>query len=170
MTKPGSSSSEHVRSSEYALATLRMLFIPFAVLAVVLYLPAMLGAIMVSDSGTDTAIKISLWSMFALTFYVASALLVAVRWSSWPRGSATLLSILTFINVVPLVMFPSVTIRTPLVFLGIFGIRLGDVFAVIVGGLFYVAFLVLVPALSSWMLFRRASEEAEELSHQATQN
>ena len=67
-------------------------------------------------------------------------------------------------------MFPSVTIRTPLVFLGIFGIRLGDVFAVIVGGMFYTAFLVLVPALSSWMLFRRASEEAEELSHQATQN
>ncbi len=170
MTTPDSSIRELSESSERMLVTLRILFFPVAIVAVLLYMPAMLGAIMISDTGTETAINISLWSMIALTAYLGATLLVAVKWSSWPRGSAILLSILTFFHVVPLVLFPTVTVRIPLVFLGILGIRIEGMGAAIVGGLLYGVFFVIGPALSAWMLFRHASEMDAEVANQVNES
>lgn len=155
-----------VKSPEEQLRVLRIPVAVLAAIASVLYPWAMMAAIMASDSGTSTAMRVSYLSLFGFTFYLAAVVLAAIKWSDRPIISAILLALVTITNLIAVLTIPFVTARIALFPLGFLGIQLPDLIFTILGCLVFSILFILVPGLSVWRLYRHASDADEPPSDQ----
>lgn len=122
-----------------------LLIAPLAAMALILYLPALLAGIMASDTGTKTAIALSLSFLAAIHIYLGMILGSIMLWYKKPKLAALMLTLIALINAIVILIQPKIAVVLGLAPLAVVGVLLPNAIQHSAGLIIFGTFAVVAP-------------------------
>lgn len=147
---------DNVKSPKNQLDWLRVLLIPALINSLIMFPMLLLMAMMGSDTGTDQAIRGSYLAIFTVLIHTGAILIAILTWDRVPLLSGVLLTLYLIGNVAVLILFKNTNPLMTIIPWHETGLSSDSALRTILDAIVSVTLAIVIPALSTWRLFRHA--------------